>query len=751
MTQFEIQKLLASDGDASDEFGRAVAVEGNTAVIGTFAGAGNSAASGSVYVFNRNEAGTWSETQKLFAADGADGDRFGRSVDLQGDTIVVGAFFDVINNTRTGSTYVFTRGENGIWGQQQKLTANDGQADDRFGHAVAVDGNTVVVSARSGDGNSANSGTVYVFVRTGDNWSQEQELVADDGLAGDQFGNSIAINGDIVIVGAPQTTDNGPDSGSAYVFERTDGPVWTQKKKLTAGDNTGGDRFGHFLAMDEDITIIAALFGDGLDADTGSVYLFSQSADGNWTETQELFASDGLAQDEFGHSIALDGDTILVGAFLANGVSDDAGAAYVFTRKMGVWTQASILNAADGIAGDRFGWSVSVSGDTAFVSAKQTADNGSRSGSAYVFSPVGAPVAQLEAIADQSTGSSDAGLLMWVKETTANEAHVFEGSSGDAIASMPFGTANFEMRATTAAGDVNLDGIDEISAVAVDDLGLIRAWVLDTATQIVLNTMTFPTLFAPIDLVSATASNTGQDRRALGLLGVDPTGASTLRFKDAASGTQTCDLVKFGRTFRSLGARVLGSPTGNNIQKVAIIGVNPKDTRVRVNIRDACNLADSVSIFYNKNFPPVDFQIVPDINGNDSDEIAVLGRKESGEVQVVIKDSVSKEVLGRYAFSANFVPIALVVINDTQPTIGVLGRRDDGATRVTLKRAVDGATAGTVNFQTRYLPRDIVVLDDSNGNDASELAVLGFDVSGTGHLEIRDSSTKEVLADRDVP
>jgi len=183
---------------------------------------------GSAYVFIRS--GTvWTEQQKLVAADGVDNDQLGQWVALSGDTVVAGAYDDDVGaNVDQGSAYVFTR-SGGVWTQQQQLTAADGAAGDQFGGSVAVVGDTAVVTASSDDvGANADQGSAYVFTRSGTVWTQQQQLTASDGAAGDAFGASAAISGDTAVVGA-YTDDVGAntDQGSAYVFTRVVSPTIT--------------------------------------------------------------------------------------------------------------------------------------------------------------------------------------------------------------------------------------------------------------------------------------------------------------------------------------------------------------------------------------------------------------------------------------------------------------------------------------------------------------------------------------------
>jgi uncharacterized protein (DUF2345 family) len=340
----------------------------------------------------------WVQLAKLTASDGAANDYFGASVAISGDTVVVGAYGD---DSYKGSAYVFVR-PGGGWATTStytaRLTASDGAAGDQFGASVAISGDTVVVGAYYDDiGGKDNQGSAYVFVRPGGGWvdmTETARLTASDGAAGDQFGASVAISGDTVVVGAPY--DDGY-KGSAYVFVRPAG-VWattsTYTARLTASDRAANDYFGASVAISGD-TVVVGAYGD--DSEKGSAYVFVRPV-GGWvdmTETAKLTASDGEAGDRFGYSVAISGDTVVVGAYGDDiGSNADQGSAYVFVRPGGGWVTTSTytakLTASDGAAEDYFGASVAISGDTVVVGALGD-DIGSNAdqGSAYIFGNLG--------------------------------------------------------------------------------------------------------------------------------------------------------------------------------------------------------------------------------------------------------------------------------------------------------------------------------------------------------------------------
>ncbi|WP_309399388.1 FG-GAP repeat protein [Cerasicoccus maritimus] len=370
-------KFTASDGATYDYFGYSVSLSGDTAIVGAY----NDDGSGSAYVFVRSGSG-WTEQAKLTASDGASSDLFGYSISLSGDTAIVGAYGDDDKGGNSGSAYVFVR-SGSIWTEQAKLTASEGAADDRFGNSVSISGDTAIVGALYDNDNGSSSGSVYVFVRNGSDWTEQAKLMPSDGASSDYFGRSVSLSGDTAIVGADGDDDNGSSSGSAYVFVRS-GSIWTEQAKLTASEGAANDRFGNSVSLSGDTAIVGALQDDDKGSASGSAYVFVRSG-GVWTEQAKLTASDGAASDYFGSSVSLSGDTAIVGALYDDDNGSSSGSAYVFVRSGGIWTEQAKLTASDGAAEDYFGNSVSLSGDTAIVGVRFDDDNGSSSGSAYFY------------------------------------------------------------------------------------------------------------------------------------------------------------------------------------------------------------------------------------------------------------------------------------------------------------------------------------------------------------------------------
>ena len=378
-------KITASDAAGGDKFGKSVAISGNYAIVGAQFD-DDPSNSGSAYIFERNSSGNWAQSQKLTASDGAVGDNFGKSVAISGNYAIVGALFNGDVPNASGSAYIFERNSDGTWNQNEtkKLTASDAASDNWFGLCVAISGNYAIVGAPNNDNNK---GSVYIFERNSDGtWNQNetQKLTASDRQPDNEFGWSVAISGNYVIVGAHYNDDNGGNSGCAYIFERGADGNWEQKQKLTASDAAANDKFGESVAISGNYVIVGASYDDT----NGSAYIFERNSDGNWEQKQKLTASDPAYSDDFGESVAISGNYAIVGAKENDDDGDNTGSAYIFKRNSdGTWTQNQTqkLTASDAADGDLFGHSVAISENYAIVSAPGSNDDGADSGSAYIF------------------------------------------------------------------------------------------------------------------------------------------------------------------------------------------------------------------------------------------------------------------------------------------------------------------------------------------------------------------------------
>lgn len=393
----EDQKILASNPSAGDIYAAALEVEGDLCVIANEWDDDNGTDSGSAFIY-RFDGTQWVEEQKIKPSDGAAGDNFGRSVDISGDVVVVGAHWDnTVGGRDAGSAYVF-RYNGTQWVQEKKLRASDGAANDRFGLSVSVDGNVIMVGAWKDDNaNGVDAGAVYVFEYDGSMWNQEQKLLASDGAAGDDMGRFVDLEGSVVAIGAWGDDDGGTDSGSAYVF-RHNGSSWVEEQKLTAGDAAAGDRFSWEGALSGNRVAVAAYEDDtAAGVNAGSCYIFE--FDGTtWSQSQKLTPRAEAAGDRFGNSVSIDGDRLVVGAGESDTSAPDAGVAYFFQHDGSNWQEEQTLTHSDAGANDAFGFWVSIDDTTVFVGDWKHSDFGTDTGAAYVFD-----ITDLLLVSNQST------------------------------------------------------------------------------------------------------------------------------------------------------------------------------------------------------------------------------------------------------------------------------------------------------------------------------------------------------------
>lgn len=391
-----VQKLTASDGGASEKFGFSVSISGDTVAVGAQQAwselGGTGVKSGAVYIFERNQDGadSWGQVDKVAAGDALLDDRFGTDVCISDDTVVVGAYN---KNSATGAAYIFQRNKDGAdnWGQVQKLTASDAYDGDRFGDSVAISGDTIVIGADWNDDVYDRSGSAYVFERnkdttpSADNWGQVKKLTAGDPYMYDQFGRDVSISGDTIVVGSFLDDDGATNAGSAYIFERNQGgaEVWGQVAKLTASDPSQWDRFGGSVCISGDRAVVGAIEKDGDHSGPGYACVFERNQGGadEWGQAAKLAAGDPGTEDEFGYSVGISGDTIVVGARYDDDGADDSGSAYVFSSG-GAWMETGKPTADDAAENDWFGICVSASGDKAIVGAY---NKNTDYGAAYIY------------------------------------------------------------------------------------------------------------------------------------------------------------------------------------------------------------------------------------------------------------------------------------------------------------------------------------------------------------------------------
>ncbi|CAN1551795.1 FG-GAP repeat [Fimbriimonadaceae bacterium] len=391
----------------------------------------------------------------------ATGKQLPASMQLRGSEIVIGI-------EDASATYPVTIDP--TWTEEAVLSASDKSQDAQFGESVSVSGDTAIVGTPSATSSGLSyAGQAYVFTRSGSTWTEQQILSASDKSQDAQFGWSVSVSGDTAIVGAPSANSSGLSyAGQAYVFTRS-GSTWTQQQILSASDKSEYANFGSSVSVSGDTAIVGATSAtpNGVNY-PGQAYVFTRSGS-TWTQQQILSASDKSEYANFGSSVSVSGDTAIVGATSANssGLSY-AGQAYVFTRSGSTWTEQQILIASDKAASANFGSSVSVSGDTAIVGARDANSSGlSYAGQAYVFrlpSDIAASVAF--GTAGVSGGKSIIGTVTLTSAPTAST--VVSLSSNNAALTVPASV-------TVAAGSTTATFTATSSVVTSDTLVTVTA------------------------------------------------------------------------------------------------------------------------------------------------------------------------------------------------------------------------------------------------------------------------------------
>ena len=376
-------KLLASDGKEDDNFGTSVTTNGDFAIVGSPGGpmiTGLEDNPGAIYIYEQIN-NQWTESEKILAPDGAPGDRFGISVDMDNDLAIVGAS----SNGTSGAAYIYRFAGNN-WNLESKITPNDGGVNDSFGKSVAISGDVAAVGSYS----HGDFGAVYIFNYQAGNWVQTQKLIPFDGEINDRFGYAIDLDENYLLVGNPTDGHNGTLSGSAYIFDK-DG--WTLHKKVYGDQIDEADQFGCSVAIQGQYAIVGAEEDEGINgtSSAGTAYVFFNSISSDWEQTAMLWAADAQPNQAFGSSVSIFDDYIIIGAERDSEAGGSSGAAYVFRDESGNGVNWLMQNK---LFGDKdndvalFGNAVHLFGTTAIVSSKYDDDNGHNSGSAYIFNSI---------------------------------------------------------------------------------------------------------------------------------------------------------------------------------------------------------------------------------------------------------------------------------------------------------------------------------------------------------------------------
>jgi len=324
----EQARLVAPDAVAGIWFGCSVAIEGDTLLVGAgLEGFGTPSLPGAVYVFERTGT-TWSKGTKFVPSDGASRDNFGFSIALRGNDALIGAIRDDSIAFDAGSAYVFVRDTTG-WTQQAELEAPDAKSSNQYGHAVALGKDTALIGAYYDNAGAASSGAAHVFVRTGKTWSYDAKLKPKVPAKDDQFGRKLALSDDgkTALIGAHYRDEVGPDSGAAYVFER-DATGWHEQTKIVPSDGVAGDYFGYSTVLSGDMAVIGAIHAGP--SRSGALYVYARDGS-RWVARGRIIPEAVAASDDLGNAVAISGTTLIAGASSADPKGSNTGMAWVLS------------------------------------------------------------------------------------------------------------------------------------------------------------------------------------------------------------------------------------------------------------------------------------------------------------------------------------------------------------------------------------------------------------------------------------
>jgi hypothetical protein len=385
LTNFETQsKIIASDGVSGDNFGESVSISGDYAIVGALnedTGANNA---GAAYIFHKTGVDTWDSGTKIMASDAEADDNFGMSVSIDGDYAIVGAGAEDTGGDDSGAAYIFHRTGTNTWDGGVKLVSPNPEANGRFGDSVSISGDYAIVGTRFEDSPDNSQGAAYIFHRTGTNtWDSGTKIT--NGGSYDYFGSAVSISGDYVIVGATGDDEVNSGAGATYIFHRTGTNTWDGGIKITRSDVGSYKEFGKSVAISGDYAVVGcrALDVNGI-SHVGAIYIFDRTGTNTWNDGIKIESPDVESFAWFGTSVSISGDYVIAGA---NSINDSTGAAYIFKRDTttNTWDAGTKITAENGSTYDNFGESVSISGQNIIVGTPGDDTTASNSGAVYIF------------------------------------------------------------------------------------------------------------------------------------------------------------------------------------------------------------------------------------------------------------------------------------------------------------------------------------------------------------------------------
>ena len=377
----EENKIIPIECEQNDNFGRAVAIWGDHAIVGANGDDDKGGNAGAAYAIRYNGQ-TWVKEQKILSDDAGVNDYFGCSVAISNSYAILGAYGNDVNGSKSGAAYIYQLAHQG-WQKIQKLSPDDSNTNDHFGYAVDIDGDYAIIGAYGDDDQGSMSGSAYIFKRKGDTWVQQNKLVDVLGNRNDYFGFSVSISGDYAIIGAYRDDDKGDNSGAALVFKNQN-DTWVKQTRLVANDGKTNDYFGYDVAISGEYAAIGAYRNDDISSNMGSVYIY-QLEKGNWIFKKKIVPSDGSSSDYFGFSLDLIDTRLIIGAYGDDEKGSSSGSAYLYALNQGKWEFLKKFIANEGKAYDYFGYDVSICDKALIIGAYGNDEKGNMAGAAYIY------------------------------------------------------------------------------------------------------------------------------------------------------------------------------------------------------------------------------------------------------------------------------------------------------------------------------------------------------------------------------
>ena len=426
-------KLFGNDQQAFDIFGGSVATsQGKTIVGSRWADARAASNAGAAYIFSQDINGRYREDARLQPQGVAAGDEFGNAVAISGNTAVVGAFahdgdFGRLKFEDSGAVYVYELRANGTWRLEARLEPSDASAGLGFGRSVAIENETIVIGA-AGAGNN-NSGAFYVYEFDQGEWVEGERIVPPNVTQYDEVGTAVAISGNRILVSG----SGADDAGLAYIYRRARQGTrqgWQVEAALSAGDNRDGTFFGYALALDGDIALVGALGDDEAANDAGASYVFERQSNGDWRAAGKITAPDASRDDKFGGAVALENGLAVISAEQNDVSGTDSGAVYIYSRQSeGVWNLIDKVAAVDADRADHFGSALALAEGKLVVGALRDDDVAENSGSTYVYN-----ISSLSSTSVSRVGSSVGSSLTTRRSNSVDQFQIASRNS----ASNPF-------------------------------------------------------------------------------------------------------------------------------------------------------------------------------------------------------------------------------------------------------------------------------------------------------------------------